>query len=123
MTVRRLLAVFAVLMVLQIVAFRYLNRDLFWVSRMEASAAPLAATRETVSAALARPKLSRRYAEAIVRVTDRDGLRDLRLRTLARLAEAYPDEAGVLLRYAEALRQEGRLEEAAQMFARVAEAP
>lgn len=121
--VRRLLLVFVTMVLLQVVAFRYLNRDLFWVARTEAATAPVEVTRETVSTALARPKLSRRYAEAIVRATDRDGLRDLQLVTLARLAEAHPDEAGVLLRYADALRRAGRLDEAARVFARVAEAP
>jgi hypothetical protein len=114
--------VFVTVILLQVLAFRYMNRDLFWVARTEAAAAPVGMTREAVLTALSRPKLSRRYAEAIIRVTDREGLRDLRLQTLTRLAEAHPDEAGVQLRYAEALRAEGRLDEAARVFARVAEA-
>lgn len=120
---RRVLLVFLALVVVQVGAFRYLNRDLFWIARPAASAAPVDLTREAAVAALARPTLSRWHAEAIVRATDRDGLRDVHLTALARLAAAHPDDTDLQLRYAEALRVDGQLAAAARVFARVAEAP
>ena len=119
---RRLVIGFVVLAVAQVGAFRYLHRDLFWIARPAASAAPADLTREAAEAALARPALSRWHAEAVIRATDRDGLRDLRLAALARLASTHPDDADLQLRYAEALRVAGQLEAAARVFARVAEA-
>ena len=120
--IRQILYVFLAVTVLEVAAFRYLHRDLFWIARPEASTSPVEQTRETVRAALARPTLSRHHAEALLRATDREGLRAEHLATLERLTLAYPDEIDLHLRYAEALRLDGRLEQAARVFARVAEA-
>ena len=103
-------------------AFRFLHRDLLWIDLPAAASAPVAMTRETAQASLARHRLSRRHTEALVRATDRDGLRDLHVAALQRLAEDHPGDAAILLRYAEALRNEGRLAEAERAFLRVAEA-
>lgn len=121
--IRRLAIAFLVVVVLQIGAFRYLHRDLFWIARPAASAAPADLTRGVAEAALARPALSRWHAEAIIQATDRDGLRDIRLAALDRLATAHPTDVDLQLRYAEALRLDGQLAAAAGLFARVAGAP
>ena len=120
--VRRLIVMFVLVTALQVLAFRYLHRDLFWIARAAAADAPVAGVRESATRVLARQKLARRYAEAIVRATDRDGLRDVHTAALARLAAEHPDDVDVQLRYADALRVEGRLDDAAAIFARVVEA-
>ena len=117
---KRLLIVMVAATVIELIAFRYMHRDLFWLDLPAAAHAPVAMTRQTAEATLARPRLSRRHAEALIRATDRDGLRDLRVAALSRLAQDHPDDPDVLLRYAEALRQEGRLDEAARTFSLVA---
>jgi hypothetical protein len=104
-------------------AFRFLHRDLLWIDLPAAASAPVAMTRETAQAAFSRHRLSRRHTEALVRATDRDGLRDLHVAALHRLVGDHPGDAAILLRYAEALRREGRLAEAEIAFTRVAEAP
>lgn len=117
---KRLLIVMVAATVIELIAFRYMHRDLFWLDLPAAAHAPVAMTRQTAEATLSRPRLSRRHAEAVIRATDRDGLRDLRVAALSRLAQDHPDDADVLLRYAEALRQQGRLDEAARTFSLVA---
>lgn len=118
---KRLLIVMVAATVVQVIAFRYMHRDLFWLDQPAAAHAPVAMTRQTAEATLARPRLSRRHAEALVRATDRDGLRDLHLAALFRLAQDHPGDPEVMLRLAEALRQQGRLDEAARQFSRVLE--
>jgi cytochrome c-type biogenesis protein CcmH/NrfG len=117
---RRLLIVLVAATVLEWVAFRYVHRDLFWFDMPAAASAPVTTTRETAEATLSRARLSRRHTEALIRSTDRDGLHDIRVEALARLVQDHPDDPDVWLRYAEALRQQNRLDEAARAFARVA---
>jgi len=117
---RRLLLVLVAATVVEWAAFRYVHRDLFWFDMPAAAHAPVTTTRETAEATLSRPRLSRRHTEALIRSTDRDGLRDVRVAALSRLAQDHPDDPDVLLRYAEALRQQGRLDEAARTFSLVA---
>ena len=68
------------------------------------------------------PRLSQHNAEALAAATDRDGLRNLHTAALERIARDNPGDASVLLRYAEALATDRRFDEAAQVFARVADA-
>ena len=119
---RRLLIVLAVATALQIVAFRYLHRDLLWLDAPARAHAEATTRRASATSALARPQLSRRHLEALIRVTDRDDLRDLQVVALHRLARRHPDDPAVLLRYAEALRLNGQFDEAARTFAVVADA-
>ncbi len=120
--VRKVVLVMVVCTILEWGAFRWLHRDLFWIAAPAAAQAPLAVTRETAATALARRSLSRRFAEALATATDRDGLRDVHLATLARLARDHADDPAVLLRYADQLRLQGHPQEAARVFTRVAEA-
>lgn len=120
--VRRVVLLMVVCTIVEWGAFRWLHRDLFWIAAPAAAQAPVAATRETATTALARRALSRRFAEALATATDRDGLRDLHLATLARLADDHSDDPAILLRYADQLRLQGRPHEAARVFTRVAEA-
>lgn len=119
---RRLLLVLLVATVLEVVAFRYLHRDLFSIDTPAAAHSPVTDTREQAQASLARPYLSRHHTEALVAATDRNGLTDLHVAALARLVRDNPGDASVLLRYADGLRRQGRLDEAARVFARVAAA-
>jgi hypothetical protein len=116
---RRLLLVLIAAMFVEWAAFRYLHRDLFWLDMPAAAHAPVMTTRETTVAALSRPHLSRRHLEAMIRATNRDGLRDLHLSALSRLAKDNPAQPDVLLRYADALRVQGHLDEAARTYSRV----
>ncbi|MGV3516496.1 MAG: hypothetical protein ACO1TH_05370 [Luteitalea sp.] len=120
---RRLLLLVLAATVLEFAAFRYLHRDLFSIDAPAAAQAPVADTRQQAEAALARPYLSRHHAEALVAATDRPGLIDLHVAALARLVRDNPGDVSVMLRYADGLRRQGRLDEAARLFARVAEAP
>jgi Flp pilus assembly protein TadD len=120
--VRRVLLAALMTMLLEYVAFCYVHRDLLWFDAPAAAQASVAVTRATAEAALARQRLSRHHAEALAVATDRDGLRDLHTAALARIARDNPGDAGVLLRYAEALATQRRFDEAVQVFARVAEA-
>jgi hypothetical protein len=120
---RRLLLLVLAATVLEFAAFRYLHRDLFAIDAPAAAQAPVANTRQQAEAALARPYLSRHHAEALVAATDRQGLIDLHVAALARLVRDNPGDVSVMLRYADGLRRQGRLDEAARVFARVAEAP
>jgi len=119
---RRVLLVALMTMALEYVAFCYVHRDLLWFDAPAAAQAAVADTRATAATALARPRLSRHHAEAVAVATDRDGLRDLHTDVLARIARDNADDASVLLRYAEALAAQRRFDEAARVFARVAEA-
>lgn len=116
---RRLLLVVVAAVLVEWAAFRYLHRDLFWLDMPAAAYAPVATTRDTTVAALSRPRLSRRHLEALIRATNRDGLRDLHLAALARLAKDNPGRPDVLLRYADALRLQGHLDQAARTYSRV----
>ena len=120
--VRRILLAALMTIALEYVAFCYVHRDLLWFDAPAAAQAPVGDTRATAEAALARPRLSRHNAEALAVATNRDGLRDLHTAALARIARDNPADAGVLLRYAEALATQRRFDEAARVFARVAEA-
>ena len=123
MTPRRAALVLAITLVLEWGAFRWRHRDVLWLDTPAATRAVASQARSTVEEALTRPTLSRRHAEAIARVTDRDGLRDLHVRALGRLAADNPDDPAIALRQAEALRQAGRLDEAARAYRRVLDAP
>ncbi len=120
---RRLLAVLVAATVLQLVAFRYLHRDLLWLDTPASAQSEAATTRASATSALDRPQLSRRHLEALIRATNRDDLRDLQVLALDRLARQHPDDPAVLLRLAEALRLAGQFDAAARTFAAVADAP
>lgn len=118
----RILLILLAALVVEWAAFRYAHRDLLWFDRPAAAHAALDVTRDTALETLSRPQVSRRHLEALARATDRDGLRDVHLATLTRMAEAYPEDVDVLLRAADALRLHGEYDKAADLFARVAEA-
>jgi hypothetical protein len=119
MTPRRAALLLAITLVLEWGAFRWRHRDVLWLDTPAAVQADTVEARAAAEAALARPSLSRRHAEAVIRVTARADMRDLHVRALGRLVVDHPAGPEILLRHAEALRQVGRLEEAARAYRRV----
>lgn len=119
---RRLLLIGLLVLVAEWGAFRFVYRDLLWLDAHAAAHPSVDDIRASADSALSRRRLSRRHLEALIRVTDRDGLRDVRAAALAQLAAREPDDTAVLLRFAEALRLAGRYDESARVFTRVAEA-
>lgn len=117
---RRVILVLLAAMAVEWAAFRYAHRDLLWFERPTAAHASLTVTRDTAVHALSRTRVSRRHLEALAHATNRDGLRDVHLATLIRMAEAYPDDIDVLLRTADALRLQGQFDKASRLYARVA---
>jgi len=119
--VRRLVLVALLVLVGEVAAFRFVHRDLLWLDA-HASARPSAAdVRASADSVLARRRPSRRHLEALLRATDRDDLRDIHAAALLKLAEREPNDPHVRLRLAESLRRAGRLDEAARVFAQIAE--
>ena len=119
---RRLLLIALLVLVAEWGAFRFVYRDLLW---LDAQAAPYPSApdiRASAASVLKRPRPSRRHLEALIRLTDRDDLRDVQAAALVQLAAREPDDPAVQLRLAEALRLAGRFDESARVFTRVAEA-
>ncbi|MBA2353420.1 MAG: hypothetical protein H0V80_01995 [Acidobacteria bacterium] len=114
---RRLLLVFILSVALELLAFRYLNRDLLWLDVHARTPEVSALTRDTAEAALQRPRLSRRHLEALIAATDRDEVRGLQLRAFARLAARHEEDPDVLLRYADALRRARQFDHAERVYA------
>ena len=117
---RRLLLTGLLVLVIQFGAFRFVNRDALWVDAHAADHPTAAAIRVSADGILTSRHPSRRHLEALIRVTDRDDLRDVRASALLRLAEREPEDAHVQLRLADALRRAGRFDESARAFERVA---
>jgi hypothetical protein len=117
---RRLLLSAVVVLMVQGGAFRFVNRDALWVDAHAADHPTADAVRVSGDSILKSRHPSRRHLEALIRVTDRDDLRDLRASALVRLAEREPDDAQVQLRLADALRRAGRFDESTRAFERVA---
>lgn len=117
---RRLLLTAFLVLVVEWAAFRFINRDALWVDAHAADHPTAADIRTSADSILKSRHPSRRHLEALIRVTDRDDLRDLRASALLRLAEREPGDAHVQLRLADALRRAGRFDESARVFERVA---
>lgn len=120
MLLKRFLLVMALALVAQAGAFAYYYRDLLVLRSAPTSlaAAPDTLAR-TADAALARPAITRQHLETIVVAAHQAGQVGLEVRALARLAALEPDDPAIALRYGDALRRAGRLEEAELVFRRV----
>jgi hypothetical protein len=119
---RRLVLIAMLVLVAEWGAFRFIYRDLLWLDAQAAPHPSAADIRASADSVLQRPHPSRRHLEALIRLSNRDDLRDVQAEALEKLAAREPDDPAVLLRLAEALRLAGRLDESARVFARVAEA-
>ena len=122
MLLKRFVLVLAVAFAAQAAVFAFTYRDLLALRLPAAAlaASPLTLT-GTAEAALARPTLTRRHLETIAEATHRAGQVDLEVRALARLAALEPGDPTIAVRYGDALRRAGRLDEAEQVFRQVLE--
>jgi Flp pilus assembly protein TadD len=114
---RRLLAAIAVLVIVELGVFYWRHHD---VVRLSLSRELVIADPEFTGAAASvleeEEQVSRRVLERIADVAQVRGERDLQIRALQRIADAFPDDAEARLRLAQALRETGRFDEAERIY-------
>lgn len=108
-------------MAIEQAVFRYVYRDLLYFQQPATQLAegPRERLREYASKALARRTLNRSHLETLVLAAWQAEDTELHSRALARLAQDYPDDQDVQLRWAESLRLAGRLDEATAIYHRL----
>lgn len=96
--------------------FLWKNGDVVSLSRPADALAADSQFTETAERVLAQPDVTRRVLERIADVASRRSDPALQLQAITRIAEVAPGDRDVQLRLAEALRTNGRLDDAAVIF-------
>lgn len=124
MTIRRFVMVLVALVALQAAAFGVWYRDLLRLRRPVAElASDPAAFRDTAGRVLTRSSLTRRQLETLVDGATRAKDAAIQEAALRRIVEQDPEDESARVRLAEVLRRQGRLDEAARLYAGILEQP
>lgn len=113
---RQLLWLVVVLAIVEVAVFYRQNAELVALSRPADVLVTDPAFDGAARAALARRRVSRRVLERVADVAGRRQNFALQGAALERIARDVPDDASVTLRLAEALRAQGRLQEAETIY-------
>jgi hypothetical protein len=121
---KRFLLVIALGMVLEVGAFAYINRDALALMTdwpLWSNGPDLFEAR--ADRLLSRPKLTRQEVETIATQARARELTELEARALGTLNHRNPDDAVLALRYADALRRAGNLDEAERIYTHLLQNP
>ncbi len=118
MTIRRLLLLFLLALCGEVALFAVSYQDLLFLRQPQARlrAESAATFVRHAEAALSRSHVTRRHLEAIAAGARDHQTSDLETRALTRVSAAFPDDVGLRLRLADALRRAGQLERAEQVY-------
>jgi tetratricopeptide (TPR) repeat protein len=113
---RRLLVAFTVFVLVELGVFYWRHHDLVRLSLGREFVIADPKFTSAATSVLSEEEVSRRVLERIADVAGVRGERDLQIRALERIVQAFPDDAGTRLRLAQALREAGRFEEAERIY-------